>query len=399
MTDQEKIEVPFGAERVAKTAHGGVVKANLEDTLTLLDRIKLQIHKLIPNPAKELIARAQANSIWMLTFGLACCAIEMMATGTADYDLDRLGIIPRGSPRQADLIIIAGTLPIQMGDQTATVWEQMPEPKYSIAMGVCATDGGPYTLYGYSVLPGADRKIPVNLYVTGCPPRPEALLNSLVELRHMIERREVHASRVLLDANGKPWRHHYVNGVEVGQPEEVTLKRWGELHPKQVEKIEWGAVTPELGTRPEQVELGNRLKERFQVEFIDNPIPSVKLAASELRPLCRYLYDTEGFSRITTVSATDLHGRIGLSYVIENREKGMALALETSVPTEQPEIDTVSDIWAGANSQERSEYDMLGVVFKGHPALKRILLPDDWVGHPLRHDYAWPTTYHGASMY
>jgi NADH-quinone oxidoreductase B subunit len=396
---KDKVEVPISAEAIAKTKHGGVIATSLLDLEGLMDKVRGQIQKLLPNVAKDVIAAAQANSIWMLTFGLACCAIEMMATGTADYDLDRLGIIPRASPRQADLMIIAGTLPIQMGDQTLRVWEQMPEPKYSIAMGVCATDGGPYTLYGYSVLPGADRKIPVNVYVTGCPPRPEALLNSLIFLRQMVAKREVHASQVLLDKDGRAFRHHYVNGVETGTPEEVSKVRWGPTYPKKTDAIDWGADSEALGTTAALEAIGKRLQDEFKVTFREGPVPLVNVEAGQFRPLVEHLKNKEGFSRLTTLHATDLHGRIGLSYIFEKRSEGLVIDVETTVPTENPELPTVSDLYSIANCQERKEYDLLGVRFIGHPNLDRIMTPDDWVGYPLRHDYVYPTSYHGASMY
>ncbi len=129
---------------------------------------------------------SRSRSMWPMTFGLACCAIEMMAAGAARYDLDRLGILFRASPRQADLIIIAGTVTYKMLPVIRTVYEQMPEPKYVIAMGACASSGGVFDTY--SVVQGIDTALPVDVYIPGCPPRPEALIYGLIQLQEKIMR-------------------------------------------------------------------------------------------------------------------------------------------------------------------------------------------------------------------
>lgn len=137
---------------------------------------------------------ARSNSLWPLTFGLACCAIEMMGAGAAHYDLDRFGVIFRASPRQADVMIVAGTVTKKMAPLLRRLYDQMAEPKWVIAMGVCATAGGPY-VNSYSVLKGVDQVVPVDVYIPGCPPSPPALIYGINLLQDKI-RREARGKRV-----------------------------------------------------------------------------------------------------------------------------------------------------------------------------------------------------------
>ncbi len=137
--------------------------------------------------ADDLITWARTGSLMWMTFGLACCAVEMMQASMPRYDMERFGAAPRASPRQSDVMIVAGTLTNKMAPALRKVYDQMPEPRYVISMGSCANGGG-YYHYSYAVVRGCDRVVPVDIYIPGCPPTAEALIYGLLQLQKKIRR-------------------------------------------------------------------------------------------------------------------------------------------------------------------------------------------------------------------
>lgn len=168
------------------------------DSITNAVRRQVSARALDIKPVRDAVNWGRKSALWPMTFGLACCAIEMIATGAGRFDIDRFGAgVFRPSPRQSDLIIVAGTVTLKMGVVVRRIYEQMPEPKWAIAMGACASTGGPFD--SYSTMQGVDRVIPVDVYIPGCPPRPEALLYGLMRLQDIIM--QEHPSAYIFDSD------------------------------------------------------------------------------------------------------------------------------------------------------------------------------------------------------
>jgi len=150
--------------------------------------LKFENSNVIITSVDRLLNWARLSSLYQMQFGLACCAIEMMAASASNFDIMRFGVIPRATPRQADVMIVAGTVTIKMASRIKRLYDQMAEPRYVLSMGSCSNCGGPYWEHGYHVLKGVDRVIPVDVFIPGCPPRPEALLEGLMKLQEKVRK-------------------------------------------------------------------------------------------------------------------------------------------------------------------------------------------------------------------
>ncbi|MGD1843441.1 MAG: NADH-quinone oxidoreductase subunit B [Thermonemataceae bacterium] len=158
---------------------------------------KLPNGGIIITKVDDLLNWARLSSLFPMGFGLACCAIEMMGAYASAFDMDRFGLIPRPSPRHSDVMIVAGTVTFKMADRIRRLYEQMPEPRYVISMGSCSNCGGPYWQHGYHVVKGVDKIIPVDIYVPGCPPRPEALIGGFLKLQEKIQQESIIAPKAI----------------------------------------------------------------------------------------------------------------------------------------------------------------------------------------------------------
>jgi NADH-quinone oxidoreductase subunit B len=208
---QERVDE--GADEAVARGHALFVKLTNTPARRLARLVeKLPGGKQAVGLADRLFNMGRYCSLWPMTFGLACCAIEMMATGAARYDLDRFGIMFRATPRQADAMIVAGTVSMKMAPVLERLYHQMPEPRYVLALGSCANSGGRFYHDAYSVVKGVDRIVPVDVYVPGCPPRPEALIEGLMLLQQIMRRDSIA-------------EEPKVHGIKPGDPRYEVLKR------------------------------------------------------------------------------------------------------------------------------------------------------------------------------
>src|SRR5215218_3836972 len=309
---------------------------------------------IITTSTDKLFNWARKNSLWPLQFGLACCAIEMMSTGMAHNDLDRFGAgFFAASPRQADVMIVSGTVSTKMAERMTRLYEQMPEPKWVIAMGACAISGGPF-LDGYSVLMGADRVIPVDVYVPGCPPRPEALIFGIMTLQKKIERDQQ-------------------VGYERSRPALVT------------EDGDFLEYLPErdLSSRLERYLDG--FKNRHGLEEAEVVGDTVRLVIEPgiVPAVLTTARESLGILHLAFITVVDREGSFEITYELLDF-RGARVRVKTTVEGEEPVIDSVTGIYPTANWHEREAYDMFGVAFKGHPDLRRTYMwQDHFDHHPL----------------
>jgi len=179
---------------VERTKGGLILPGEEQDAILRAATTEINDKGFVVANFDKLLDWARTGSLWPMTFGLACCAVEMIHSYMSRYDLDRFGVIPRPSPRQSDVMIVAGTLTNKMAPALRRVYDQMAEPRWVISMGSCANGGG-YYHYSYSVVRGCDRVVPVDIYVPGCPPTAEALVYGILQLQKKIQREDTRIVR------------------------------------------------------------------------------------------------------------------------------------------------------------------------------------------------------------
>ncbi len=379
------------------------------------------------------------SSLWPLGFGLACCAIEMICTASSRYDMARFGAeVFRGSPRQADLMIVSGTVTKTMMPLIARLYDQMAEPKYVMAMGACATGGGPFK-EGYNVVSGVDKFLPVDVYVPGCPPTPQALLDGLMTLQRAIdgesirqapwyrkdvqrdvpvpalgpdlidlrtlevtaeraaqglsEQREteldkpglIDAPRSTLDPDADPTSPS--TDAKVESPSKKATSR----KPKRAE------VRPSIHWIGESAlhDLATTLNGRFGPDAVSISDNALLVAPEHLVDVAEALKRSEvdPFDYLVSLQATHYADAIEVTYHLESLARpGSLLVLRCRADEAEGAgvLPSVTPIWPGAEFQEREVFDLFGVQFDGHPDLRRILMWDGFAYHPMRRDYLEP---------
>lgn len=395
--------------------------------------------KYVVNAIDYVVNWARANSIWPLTYGTSCCAIEMMSSSMARYDIARFGSeVFRSSPRQADLFILAGTITRRMAPAIQMLWEQIPGPKYAIAMGACTISGGPFIYDNYSVVRGAQNLIPVDVFVPGCPPRPEALFHGLLTLRE----------KILKETCRNPWHEGSPKDVSTMDRYREAAKTWAALEEMKDEEMAEARAKfkeenpdykssfkpirikkedfPEVERVPfkrmglTQSDIYAKLKEKFPAVTVhthsEDPVEDVVAAMPADRPLEvmvtpeDYLPMVEFIKNDASLKMDYLIDIVGIDYddhfdvvsQFRSMEHGHKLFLclqlkkDFSIPEEQratallAHAPSISHLYPAAEFKEREVYDMFGIDFVGHPDQRRIFLDDDFVGYPLRKDFTHP---------
>lgn len=337
---------------------------------------------------------ARKSSLWPMQFGLACCAIEMICTAASRFDIARFGAeIFRASPRQADLMIVSGTVTKKMVPMIVRLFNQMPEPKYVISMGACATAGGPFK-EGYNVVSGIDEFLPVDVYVPGCPPTPEALLYGLIMLQKKIEKESIRKVR---------W---YRKDAQTEIP--VPILGPDLIDQRDVEKIKMAKV------KPSQVQ-GKQPPKMLPAPASDSPISKIETLTLEQLTAKPFVVSKENIldvvnslkntpnlsydylSNLTAVDYSDCYEVVYNLYSTKNWTRPVTLKVRAD--KSNPVVPSLTSIFKGADFQEREVYDLMGVRFSGHPNLKRILMWEGFSGHPMRKDYLEPYYEESGKMF
>ena len=337
------------------------------------------------------------SSLWPLQFGLACCAIEMICTAASRFDIARFGAeLFRPSPRQADLMIVSGTVTKKMIPMIVRLWDQMAEPKYVLSMGACANGGGPFK-EGYNVVSGVDEFLPVDVWVRGCPPTPQALLNGLMELQKKIDeeafvgawkrrrRPEVEVPALgpdLVDRRQIPDIRAAAGKGEAQRLVEMKLKPVLKPAPKA------GPLSSLEASDAALKDAGMKLAARVGADHVQAAGHALVVDRSVWGQAARVLRGEMGYDFLANLTAADYEGTLEVAcHLYRTDQTGGQLAVKVRTDREQSEVPSVSAVWPGADMQEREAWDLLGVKFTGHPNLKRILLWEGFAGHPLRKDW------------
>jgi NADH-quinone oxidoreductase subunit B/C/D len=357
-----------------------------------------------------LINWSRKYSLWPMFFGLSCCFVEEATALTARYDMARFGAeVLRPSPRQADLLIVSGTVFKKIAPVVLRLYEQMAEPKWVISMGSCSNCGGMYDVY--SVVQGIDQILPVDVYIPGCPPRPEAVLNGLMMLQKKIETESPTRSIFHLkggtqgsvkpiladgqtksrDPRGPGMEGTAIRGTSVIPPEFRDSRS----------DLMWTPAARQIELNQSEQNLVQVLSSQFgedvQAVSPTSDMLTFVVAKNRLKDVLHYLKTaaTPKFQRLDDLSAVDESARrqrdrfpdYTMVYHLLSFDSASRVRLKVELQGQDPTPPSITDIWPSANWYEREVFDLMGIRFEGHPNLRRIIMPPDWEGHPLRKSY------------
>jgi len=357
-----------------------------------------------------LVNWSRKYSLWPMFFGLSCCFVEEATALTARYDMARFGAeVLRPSPRQADLLIISGTVFKKIAPVVLRLYEQMAEPKWVISMGSCSNCGGMYDVY--SVVQGIDQILPVDVYIPGCPPRPEAVLQGLVMLQKKIETESPARSifhlkggsqgtvkPVLVDGRTKS-RDPRGPGME-GTAIRGTSAVPPEFRDSRSDLM-WTPPPRQIEINPSDQDLARALGAQFG-DAVAPVAPvcdmlTLQVAENRFKDVLRYLKTeaTPKYQRLDDLTAIDESARrqpqnypdFTMVYHLLSFDSASRLRLKVPLQGQDPVTRSITDIWPSANWYEREVFDLMGIRFEGHPNLSRIIMPPDWQGHPLRKSF------------